>query len=69
MSTQRAWESLSGELRTYAAELAEVLSHIVQSQNVGEFELENFRDALTKTNGVRLALQNAAAELDERGAT
>ena len=60
--------ALANALRHYAGELSEIIGHIIQMQNAGEFALENFRDALVKANGVRLALDYEAQKLEERGA-
>jgi hypothetical protein len=55
---------MASQLRDLAGDLSEVISHIIQSQQQDCFSLENFRDALKKAEGVRIAMRHEADRLD-----
>jgi hypothetical protein len=61
-------QELAKELRACVADLRDVVDHVIGSRDMDDFALEHFRDALLKTNGVRLMLSTEADKLDPQPA-
>jgi hypothetical protein len=56
-------QELSEELLGMHATLGEVIEHVIGTQYDGEFEKENFVDALVKLRSTRIVLEDEARKL------